>query len=309
MSGVRVLITTRFCESMTQVIIEHVKDGSELGKKLGKRSRVSEQLVIAGFHRSGTSATAQLLQRAGLFLGYELLDALPSNPYGHFEDREIVRVHSQLLADNEQTWMVGEPLLPVIGAQRWQRMQGMIERRNSEHALWGFKDPRACLFLPAWKYLLPDMKVLIVYRHFSASTRSLGQRHSSDLFRGRGREVVHRRFWKEPDLALKMWLVHNKALLRFARAYPRDTLTVSIDMIRDGFPLCWVLNRRWRFGLKDVPTGEVFDSNVTAGRTTEKQPVSDRRLIGEVNATWKALEGLSRRAEKLLERGTTLVGE
>jgi hypothetical protein len=270
---------------------------------------VSEQLIIAGFHRSGTSATAQLLQRAGLFLGYELLDALPTNPYGHFEDREMVTFHSQVLADNEQTWMVGEPLLPVIGPQRWQRMRGMIERRNSEHALWGFKDPRACLFLPAWKYLLPDAKVLIVYRHFSATTRSLGQRHSGDLFEGRGSGPLHRRFFRDPDLALRMWLVHNKALLRFARAYPGDTLTVSVDMIRDGFPLCWALNRRWRLGLDDVPTGEVFDSSVTIGRPSEKQPVSDRRLIGQVNATWRALEGLSRRTEGLLERGTTLVGE
>ena len=268
---------------------------------------MSEQLIIAGFHRSGTSATAQLLQRAGLFLGYELLDALPSNPYGHFEDREMVTFHSQLLADNEQTWMVGEPLLPVIGPNRWQRMRGMIERRNSEHALWGFKDPRACLFLPAWKYLLPDAKVLIVYRHFSASTRSLARRHSSDLFQGRGSELVHRRFWGEPDLALKMWLVHNEALLSFARAYPEDTLAVSVDMIRDDFPLTWMLNRVWRLGLADVPTAEVFDPGVTAGRSA-RQAVSDRRLVGRVEATWRALGALARRTEGILEKEVSLAG-
>lgn len=249
------------------------------------------------------------MQRAGLFLGYDLLEALPSNPYGHFEDREMVTFHGQLLADNEQTWMVGEPLLPVIGPQRWQRMRAMIERRNSEQRLWGFKDPRACLFLSAWKYLLPDAKVLIVYRHFSASTRSLGQRHSSDLFQGRGSELVHGRLWKEPDLALRMWLVHNKALLAFARAYPEDTLTISVDMVRDGFPLCWALNRRWRLDLEDVPTGDVFDPSVTTGRSVDKQPVSDRTLVGNVNATWRALEGLSRKTERLLERGMSLVGE
>ena len=268
---------------------------------------MSEQLIIAGFHRSGTSATAQLLQRAGLFLGYELLEALPSNPYGHFEDREMVNFHGQLLADNEQTWMVGEPLLPVIGSKRWQRMRGMIERRNSEHGLWGFKDPRACLFLPAWKYLLPDARVLVVYRHFSVSTRSLGRRHSGDLFEGRGSELVHRRFWAEPDLALKMWLVHNEALLAFARAYPWDTLAVSVDMIRDGFPISWMLNRLWSLGLADVPTAEVFDPSVTVGRTA-RQAVSDRRLIGRVEATWRALEALGRRTEGLLEKELSLAG-
>lgn len=268
---------------------------------------MSEQLIIAGFHRSGTSATAQLLRRAGLFVGYELLDALPSNPYGHFEDREVVTFHTQLLADNEQTWMVGEPLLPVVGPRRWQKMRAIIERRNSEYGLWGFKDPRACLFLPAWKYLLPDMRVLIIYRHFSGSTRSLGRRHSGDLFHGRGSERVHRRFWVEPDLALKMWLVHNEGLLAFARAYPEDTLAVSVDMIRDGFPLVWALNRRWRLGLTDVPTAEVFDPSVTAGRSM-RQAVSDRRLIGRVEATWRALETLGRRTENFLEREVSLAG-
>jgi hypothetical protein len=204
--------------------------------------------------------------------------------------------------------MVGEPFLPVVSERRWQRMRQIIERRNAEHGLWAFKDPRACLFLMLWKYLLPDARVLIVYRHFSASTQSLGQRHSSDLFEHKGKELVHRRFWREPDLALRMWLVHNKALLAFARAYPEDTMAVSVDMIREGFPLVWALNRRWSFDLKDVPTAEVFDPGLTAGRRG-KQPVSDRRLIGKVNATWRALEGLSRKTEVMLEKEATVVGE
>lgn len=267
---------------------------------------MSDQLIIAGFHRSGTSATAQLLHRAGLFLGYELLEANPSNPYGHFEDKEVVSLHNQMLADNERGWIVYEPFLPVVNERRWQKMRQMIERRNAEQRLWGFKDPRACLFLMLWKYLVPDARVLIVYRHFSSSSHSLGQRHSGDLFSHRGNEGVHRRFWTKPDLALRMWLVHNKALLAFARAYPQHTMTVSIDMIRDGFPLVWALNRRWRLDLVDVPTAEVFDPSVTSGRPG-KQPVSDRRLIGEVMATWRALEALSRRTERMLEKETAVV--
>lgn len=262
---------------------------------------MSGQLIIAGFHRSGTSATAQLLHRAGLFLGYELLAALPSNPYGHFEDREVVGLHQGILADNARTWVVGEPLLPLVHDGRWARMRQMIERRNTEHALWGFKDPRACLFMAPWKYLMPDMKVLLVYRHFSETTYSLGQRHSSDLFLKRGQSYVHRRFWEEPDLALRMWLVHNKAMLGFARAYPEDTLAVSMDMIRDGFPVIWAVNQRWDLGLKDIPVAEVYDPRITV-RRARRQAVSDRSLIERVGATWDALEELSRETEGMLVR-------
>jgi len=42
---------------------------------------LSDQLIVAGFHRSGTSLVCQVLHRAGLFLGYDLLGAVFSNPY------------------------------------------------------------------------------------------------------------------------------------------------------------------------------------------------------------------------------------
>jgi hypothetical protein len=263
-------------------------------------------LIIAGFHRSGTSATARLLHRAGLFLGYELLEALPSNPYGHFEDREIVNLHTRILADNDRTWAVDEPLLPVVGPQRWNLMQRIIDRRNSEHRLWGFKDPRACLFMMLWKHLLPDAKVLIVYRHFSNSTYSLGQRHSSDMFLGRGNAHVHRRFWEDPDFALRMWLVHNNALLAFARAFPGDTMTISMDMIRDGFPVVWALNRQWNLDLEDVPIAEAFDQSISM-RRVRSQPVSDPELGKKVRDTWRRLEKLSGRTEMILREGVPVV--
>lgn len=269
---------------------------------------MSEQLIIAGFHRSGTSATAQLLHRAGLFLGYELLEANSSNPYGHFEDREVVDLHHEILTDNGLSWLVGEPFLPVVNESRWRRMREIIERRNAEHRLWGFKDPRACLFMMLWKHLLPDAKVLLVYRHFLESTHSLSRRHSANLFQEQGNLYIHRKFWEEPDLALRMWLTHNEALLAFARSYPEDTLAVSLDMIRDGFPVGWAVERRWNLGLKDVPVSEVFDPRITA-RRSRRQPVSDPSLIERVRATWKSLEDLGARTERMLTGEAAVAGQ
>jgi hypothetical protein len=269
---------------------------------------LSAQLIITGFHRSGTSLSAQIMHQAGLFLGYELLDPNPSNPYGHFEDREVVDLHQQILADNDLTWLVSNPFLPIINPSRWRRMQELVERRSTEHRLWGFKDPRACLFMMPWKYLLPDAKILLVYRHFSGPARSLARRHSNALFLKEGNEHIHRRFWQEPDLALRMWLTHNNALLAFAHAYPKDTLAVSLDMIKDGFPIVWAIERRWGLGLREVPLGEIFDPDITASRVV-KQPVSDRRLIDRVEATWQDLEKLGARTEEmLLKEETTGVG-
>jgi hypothetical protein len=260
---------------------------------------LSDQLIVAGFHRSGTSLVSQLLHRAGLFLGHDLMGASFSNPHGHFEDIEVYDLHEQILADNGQTWMVSEPFLPLITESHWQRMEQIIQRRNAEHSLWGFKDPRVCLFMMVWKHLLPNARVLLIYRHYSDTTYSLGRRQSTELFSNpRGPARLYSRFWEEPDLALRLWLMHNELLLTFARTYPEDTLAMSLDMVQNGFPVIRAINQRWGLGLEEVPASQVFDPTVTE-RRPGKQPVSDRSLIARVDATWQALEELGMEAERM----------
>jgi hypothetical protein len=259
---------------------------------------LSDQLIIAGFHRSGTSLVAQLLHRAGLFLGYDLMGATFSNPHGHFEDIEAYSLHEKILSDNGRTWLVAEPFLPVITEDHWRRMERFIRRRNAEHELWGFKDPRVCLFMMIWKHLLPGARAVVVYRHFSDTTHSLGRRQSTELFsRPAGPQRMYRRFWEEPDLALRMWLAHNELLLTFARTYPEDTLAVSLEMVQSGFPLVKAVNQRWGLDLDEVSASEVFDPAVIE-RRFGRQPVSDRRLIDRIDATWEALEQLGERTRR-----------
>ncbi len=265
---------------------------------------MSEQLIVAGFHRSGTSLVCQLLHRAGLFLGYDLLEAAFSNPHGHFEDTEVLNLHRQILSDNGKTWLVSKPFLPIITEPHWQRMERIIQRRDAEHNLWGFKDPRICLFMMIWKHLLPNAKVLLVYRHFSATAYSLGRRQSTELLSNpTGPPRMYRRFWEEPDLALRMWLTHNEALLTFARTYPEDTLAVSLDMVQNGFPFIRALNERWGLSLDEVPVSEIFDPTVTE-RRPGRQPISDRGLIDRIDATWQALEQLSEQTQRIVEEAT-----
>ncbi len=255
-------------------------------------------MIIAGFHRSGTSLTARLLHRAGLFLGDELLGAHPSNPYGHFEDLEVLNLHKDILAENSQDMFVEAPFVPVLGGSSWQRLESVAKKRNAGHALWGFKDPRASLFITVWKHLIPKARVLIVYRHYAEATYSLARRHSAEILAGRD-TAFDRRLWEKPDLALRSWLVYNKALLTFAQTYPEDTLAVSFHALRAGFPLVPVLNHRWDLGLADVP-GEALQMAAPGRR--RRQPVSDRRLIPEADGTWKALEELGGRTERILEQ-------
>ncbi len=170
-------------------------------------------LIVAGFHRSGTSAVARTLALAGLTLGEDLLGSEPSNPYGHFEDNEVIAIHQTTLEVNGFDWKVREPFDPYVPERVWRSINRLIARREATGRPWGFKDPRVCLFLKLWLHALPEAKVLVVYRRPADVIRSLHKRHSRQLVVGKGRGDVHRDFWIEPDLAARMWATYHEMLL------------------------------------------------------------------------------------------------
>ena len=253
-------------------------------------------IIIAGFHRSGTSLATRLVNQAGVFVGGDLIGAMPSNPFGHFEDREIVNLHDAILRDHGLTWQVGERFVPRLASDRWAEMSRIVKDRSIRHQLWGFKDPRVCLFLPQWKHLIPGAKVLVVYRPWMDSTSSLERRHAEQLFEGKGPPARHRRFWEEPDLALRMWISHNQALVDFVERYPSDSLVVPFSALAEGYPLVEVMNRRWRLSLRHIRTTEVFESTVTRPREG-RQPITDVGLIREAHRVWDDLVELGRDSE------------
>ncbi|WP_165245820.1 hypothetical protein [Paludisphaera soli] len=125
-------------------------------------------VVLLCMHRSGSSLTANILQKLGLSLGpFELIEAAPSNPYGHFE---AIPFHS--LNRRVQEWAFGFaddiPDEPAVLA-RFLESQGEwpTDRLVPEHWLdegehitrlliesgpvSGFKDPRTVLVWPFWR--------------------------------------------------------------------------------------------------------------------------------------------------------------
>jgi Sulfotransferase family len=259
------------------------------------------EILVAGFHRSGTSSVAQLLHAAGLFVGDDLIGALPTNPYGHFEDREVVRIHDRILLENGLTWQVAEEFVPRISPPCWQAIERYVERRRLEHRLWGFKDPRVCLFLPAWKHVMPDAKVLITFRSVADCASSLARRHGRELAAARGPHEVHRRFFTVPDLAARMWLVHNRALVDFARRHPEDVLTVSFDGLLRGLPLTRLLRQAWGAPLREIPTFTTLDPLATTARDS-RQPISDPALPAALDAVYAELLELERQTLDLSAR-------
>lgn len=260
-------------------------------------------LVIAGFHRSGTSMTAQLLRAAGLFVGDELLGATPENPYGHFEDLEVLGLHQQLLGVHGEDWQWDLPFPFRLSDKHRAAMSDLIRRREASHRLWGFKDPRVCLLLGFWKHIARDMKTLMIYRDPGECVQSLERRHARLIMEERGNLRSDMRFFREPDLGLRLWLTYNRALINFARRWPGECLVASFRDIAAGAPLVRSLNSRFGLDLTELPNSHIYDPGVSHPRRVP-QRVFSADVEGEVQETWEALEhladctsGFSERAE------------
>ncbi len=271
-------------------------------------------LVVAGMHRSGTSVTAQWLERCGLHAGEGIATAVESNPRGQFEDHDFVRFHEQILRRHGFKSSLVGGAVPLHPDEEERRAALQLIESRTHRGLWGWKDPRTTLFLPFWKQLLPDLRVLGVYRPPAAVVDSLIRRRRSRQRRKRPATLLGktgavwllrrsrslaRRSWLNLTLVREyadVWRRYNAELLAFARRYPDDLLLFRVDrLLERSEELVTALNGRWKLDLNPVPMRAVFDGGLMrpAARTLRRTALL-RRLAPAVAAAERELAQLER---------------
>lgn len=247
-------------------------------------------IAVVGFHRSLTSAIAQWLHRSGVSMGDYLMPPAPSNPEGHYEDMLLVNLHDCLLAAHGTNWQYHSEvsLDPFQGEELFRRYAELRRERHGRD--WGMKDPRQCLFLPAWSRILGEEgRYLVVLRHWSGSIQSLLRRHASELAMGEDSPEVHSRFWRNPDCAADMWLSYNTRLLEFLeQCAAHQKLVVTQQAVLGGLQLPELLNERFgtAMNLTETPvkrslTHDEVDVSVREGLSEDR--------IQQMDALWEAL--------------------
>lgn len=138
-------------------------------------------VAVVGMHRSGTSALTEALARAGLELSNadRLLGPSDSNPRGHFEDADLVRVDDWLLGQHDASWDDPWGILGAVVDQ--DEVLHMAHEWDSMAASGRFliKDPRLCLTLPWWRRVWPeDSAVVVIVRDPCQVADSLARRNA-----------------------------------------------------------------------------------------------------------------------------------
>ena len=176
--------------------------------------------IITGMHRSNTSFLAKSFMDAGLHIGDDLIPPDQFNQEGHFEDQDFVSFHDRLIANYKlKSWYSVIDYKKChslkIQSEDLETAKNMIQSRWTNRALFGWKDPRTCHFLPFWKELVPQAKFIFIVREPEASVSSLlrrYQKNKGDSFR--------------PDLWYRyhrFWQVANQQIIDFHVRHSHDS--------------------------------------------------------------------------------------
>jgi len=139
-------------------------------------------IIVLGMHRSFTSLVAGGLWVNGTDMGRTMIGPGKGNKLGHFENAEFVRLNDELLREAGGAWNKPPPEDKIMAAGKTMEKRIKKTIRTAERApIWGWKDPRTTLTLPAY---LPHVKKPILvpcFRQPDDVARSLQRRDGTSI--------------------------------------------------------------------------------------------------------------------------------
>jgi hypothetical protein len=182
-----------------------------------EQQREPGPLILTGMHRSGTSLAASIVRAAGINMGQRFSAPDVWSQRGYYEDHDFLELHRSMLrslGECDKGWTLRYPLNL---AREWsQCARKLVGEKSVAVNVWGWKDPRTCLFLEFWHAICPNAVFLFVYRPRWEVVYSL-------LRRGLSIETL-----SSPTAALQLWIHYNLRILEFARSHPERTLLISM---------------------------------------------------------------------------------
>jgi hypothetical protein len=145
-----------------------------------------KNIVILGMHRSGTSMVAGILTKLGINMGDELLGKTPSNPFGHFEDRDFVNLNNSILLKAKGSWDEPPSEKDILSqADDFNNeIQKLIKKKSDLRNIWGWKDPRTSLTIKLYIPYLKNPYFIICHRKNTEIANSLKRRDGYEIKKG-----------------------------------------------------------------------------------------------------------------------------
>lgn len=144
-------------------------------------------ILVAGMHRSGTSALTRAINLAGVPLPSNLMPpSATENADGFWESVDLMRIHDGILKSLRSAWndpreIPGEWFSAGASADARRALTGWVETEVDGKESLLVKDPRICRLLPLWQSVCDSMGIrtytVIPFRNPIEVARSLKARN------------------------------------------------------------------------------------------------------------------------------------
>lgn len=181
-------------------------------------------LVVAGMHRSGTSAMARTLSLLGAVLPKHLMEVQADNPVGFWESPKIADFNDEILSALDSEWddvfsFRPRPYLSNFDRVFAGRAVELLEGEFNGAELIAFKDPRVSVLTAFWERALREAgystTYVIMVRNPLEVAESLRTRNSFPR-----------------DKSLLLWSSYMTAVERDTRGLSRTFISYD-DLMRD----------------------------------------------------------------------------
>ena len=236
---------------------------------------MKDRMIIAGMHRCGTSFFASWVKAMGLYIGENLIGATPSNTKGHFEDLAIVEFHERLLQSNDTNMYESSFRIMQYSREQLDEARGLIADRDARADEWGWKQPRATLFLDMWRATGASFHYVFLIRDPRDVVNSLLRREAHKfLYKHEGEtgERLREEYLDNLDVHainyIRMYKRHLGDVINFIRRYPEEYYLVA-DF--HAFPGCGLkyfsyLTEHWGFSLDYIDPAEILNHDMKIGQ-------------------------------------------
>ncbi|QTL99458.1 hypothetical protein GM661_16650 [Iocasia frigidifontis] len=189
-------------------------------------------VIVLGMHRSGTSMIAGILDRLGINMGDNLIGAMPSNPYGHYEDKEFVELNDRILHAAGGFWYNPPGREALLEKQNTFKddILSLVQKINDSSKYCGWKDPRTSLTIELFYPYLTAPKFIVCHRAAVQVANSLQKRSGIPL-------EVGINLKREYDVRLADFFTRNKDLPKIDLYYndvlenTRERISSIVDFL------------------------------------------------------------------------------
>jgi hypothetical protein len=267
-------------------------------------------LVVTGMHRSGTSVITQWLHKCGLHVVDDLEGAEIGNEQGHFEDIDFLHAHQSILrgrriTDNGYT----DPIRPLT-LEETDILKDIISYKNNFNQQWGWKDPRTCLFLDAYRQLIPDAFYFVVLRDYESVVSSLilriYKRTEKKYASHKGlskfiwehikkKRRMHKLLKKYSLRYLKVWIAYNDGILQHLQHIPPENYIVAdYSVLYDNDSSVFEhLTNEWGFSLGFFNFRKIYKDDLLHEAIDINMYIKDKSLLSKAAGIEASLKQLN----------------